>query len=133
MTRINNLELSVHTDHLDTLASVTVTCDVEFTQFEVNAMERLGLEYRLHCQLFNKDLWDVEPVAILDDQVFPRPGYASVAHIEHVVFASDRPITDLHRHAFTQDQLIAEVRLVNEETGDETVSSTQAVRVNLEA
>jgi hypothetical protein len=106
-------------------------CDVKFTDFEVNAMNTLGLQYRLNCRLFNKDLWDTEEVAILDDQLIARRPDAPAPHSEHAVFETTRPREDLHTHVFTPDKLVAELYLINEETGDEVRVDTVPSIVDL--
>src|SRR5260370_15788229 len=119
MPTIDRPELTIAPDRLQNLATISVSCEVQFTEFEVNAMNILGLRYTLHCRVFNKDLWDVEPVAILDDQVFPRAAEAPVSRNEHVVFETVRAMSDLRTHVITQDQLLAELKLENEETGQQ--------------
>jgi uncharacterized membrane protein HdeD (DUF308 family) len=43
--------------------------------------------------------------AILDDWTLPRPTAMTVSKHEHVVFNTDRPMTDLHTHFLSNDQL----------------------------
>src|SRR5712691_8376737 len=74
MATIDRPELAIGTDQLQDLVTLSVSCEVHFTEFEVNAVNLLGLRYRLHCRLFNKDLWDIEPVAVFDDRMFTREG-----------------------------------------------------------
>jgi hypothetical protein len=54
MATITSSELTVTTNRPDDRASVVVSCDVEFTEVEVNAMNMLGLRYTLTCQVLNK-------------------------------------------------------------------------------
>jgi hypothetical protein len=63
MASISNAQLAITTDPLHERASISVSCDVEFTNVEVNAMNLLGLRSRLECQLVNKDLWLLKPQA----------------------------------------------------------------------
>jgi len=55
----------------------------------------------------------------------------TVSKHEHVVFNTDRPMTDLHTHFLSNDQLQAEVKLRNDETGEEVVARTDFVAVDL--
>ncbi len=112
----------------------SVTCDVEFTDVEVNAMNLLHLRYSLQCQIFDKDLWERKRVAVLDEWTFPKITETTVSKNEHVVFNMDRPMTDLHTHFLSNDKLQAEVTLRNEETGQvEAVSRTDYISVDLVA
>jgi hypothetical protein len=131
MPTIDSPELTIAPDRLGNLATISVSCELQFTEFEVNAMSMLGLRYRLHCRLFNKDLWDVEPVAILEDQVFPRATGAPVSRHEHVVFETVRVMSDLRIHVFSKDELLAELKLENEETGEQVINQTRAVATDL--
>src|SRR6266849_319358 len=119
MATINNPRLTISTDPLHGRANVSVSCDVDFTDVEVNAMNLLGLRYRLECQLLNKDAWQLKSVAILDEWVFPRVTQLSVSKHEHAIFNTDRATDDLRRHLISQDKLEAELKLRNEDTGDE--------------
>jgi hypothetical protein len=130
MASIENARLTVSTDQNEQVY-VSVNCDVQFTDFEVSAMNELGLQYRLQCQLINKDLWDVEIVAVLDDQVFPRDTDLKASKTRHVDLETVRSISDLHTHVFTKDKLRAELTLRNEETGEAVVTSTEAVAIDL--
>ncbi len=131
MATIDRPELAIGTDRLQDLATLSVSCEVHFTEFEVNAVNLLGLRYRLHCRLFNKDLWDVEPVAVFDDRMFTREAGATVSQDERVVFDTVRKMSDLHIHVFSKDELVAELRLENEETGEDVIGRTKVVAVDL--
>ncbi len=133
MASINNLSFAIDADHLHDRVSISVSCDKAFTDVEVNAINMLGLRYRLQCLIFSKDLWEREPVAILDDWTFPSPMERTVSSREHVEFNPDRPMSDLHTHFLSKDKLQAEVQLVNEETGDAVVSRNDYVAVDLTA
>jgi len=133
MATINNPRLAISTDPLHQRANISVSCDVDFTDVEVNAMNLLGLRYRLECQLLNKDLWQLKPVAILDEWTFPRLTALSVSNHEHAVFNADRAADDLRRHLIDKDKLAAELKLRNEETGAEVVTRTELVEVDLTA
>ena len=71
MAAINNPELSVTTNRPQDRATVVVSCDVEFTDVEVNAMNMLGLQYTLSCQVLNKELLDEDPVVTYHERTFP--------------------------------------------------------------
>jgi hypothetical protein len=133
MASINNVWFAIDADRLHDRASISVTCDIEFTDVEVNAINMLGLRYRVQCMIVRKDLWQREPVAILDECILPRLTERTVSSREHVEFNSDRPMSDLHTHFLSKDKLQAEVQLVNEETGDSVVSRTDYVAVDLTA
>jgi len=88
MATINNPDLTVTTNRPVDRANVLVSCDIEFTEVEVNAMNMLGLEYTLTCQVLNKELLDEDPVITYRQITFPRlPGAAN--RYEHVAFDSD--------------------------------------------
>ena len=131
MATIVNPRLAVSADRLHDRASISVTCDVDFTNVELNAIQLLGLSYHVQCELVDKDLWTVKPVAIFDDWTLPRTTELTVSKHEHVVFNTDRPMTDLHTHFLSNDQLQAEVKLRNDETGEEVVARTDFVAVDL--
>src|SRR5262245_44529841 len=96
MASIENPRLAVGVDYVHELAMISVTCDVEFTDVEINAMDLLGLRYSMQCQLFSKDLWRMDPVAIFDERSFPGLLEAHATPREHVVFADERPMGELH-------------------------------------
>jgi hypothetical protein len=109
-----------------------VSCDLEFTEFEVNAMNMLGLRYTLRCRVVNKDLWYETTSLILEDVEFPRvPGAATAS--EEVVFEVVAPFEELREHMFTRDELLAELTLVNNETGAEKVARSETQTVDLAA
>src|SRR6478672_967775 len=111
MATIVNPRLAVSVDRLHDRARISVSCDVDFTDVELNAIQLLGLSYHVQCQIFDKDLWEVKPVAILDDWTLPRPTEMTVSKPEHVVFNTDRAMADLHTHLLSNDQLQAELKL----------------------
>jgi hypothetical protein len=131
MATIVNPRLAVSTDQLHDRASISVSCDVDFTDVELNAIQLLGLRYHVQCELVDKDLWIVKPVAVFDDWTLPRTTELTVSKHEHVVFNTDRPMTDLHTHFLVNNQLQAVVKLRNDETGKEVVARTDFVAVDL--
>lgn len=72
MAAINTPDLAVTTKRPVDWGSVLVTCDIEFTEVEVNAMNLLDMEYRLTGQVLNKDLLDEDPVITYRQLTFPR-------------------------------------------------------------
>ena len=132
MATINHPELSITTDRPADRASVIVTCDIEFTDVEVNAMNMLGLEYTLTCQVLNKELLDEDPVITYRQQTFPRlPGEAR--RYEHVVFDSDEYMDALHERLIGKDKLLAKLTLTNQETHADVSARTEVIAVDLAA
>jgi len=132
MATITTAELTVTTHRPDDRASVIVSCDIAFTEVEVNAMNLLGLQYTLHCQVLNKDLLDLDPVLEYRYRTFPRE-QGEAGYFEHVVFDEYVPTDSLHDRLIGKDKLVAELRLKNEETGAEDVKRTEELAVDLAA
>jgi hypothetical protein len=132
MAQITNPQLAIRTDRTNKKATVVVECDLEFSEFEVNAMQRLGLRYLLRCELLNMEMLYPESVAAFVWQEFPLlPGEAR-AH-EHAVFQTVSSMNELHLYIFGKDSLVGQLTLKNEETGVETVARTHVVMVDLAA
>ena len=132
MATITNAELTITTDRPQDRANVVVSCDVQFTEVEVNAMNMLGLQYTLHCKILNKEMLDEDPVESFHHQTFPRiPGGAM--RYEHVVFDSSTAMSNLHESVFGKDKLVAELKLKNEETGATVVQRTEVIAADLAA
>jgi len=132
MPSINNPELTVTTNRPDDRVFVIVSCDVEFTDVEVNAMNLLGLQYTLSCQVLNKDLLDEDPVLTYRAQHFPiLPGDAR--RYEHVVFDSHEWMDTLHDRLIGKDKLLARLTLTNEETKADVTERTESISVDLAA
>jgi hypothetical protein len=132
MATINNPELTVTTDRPVDRATVIVGCDIEFTDVEVNAMNMLGLEYTLTCQVLNKDLLDEDPVITYRQMSFPRlPGEGR--RFEHVVFDSDETMGALHERLIGKDKLVAKLTLSNQETHEDVSARTETLAVDLAA
>ena len=131
MPTIKNAALSITTDRPRDVATVVVSCDIEFTEVEVNAMDILGLRYLLQCQVLNKYLLNDDPVLTFPYHSFPRS--TEVQRYEHVVFDSEVPMYSLNEHTFGKDKLVGELRLTNVETGAEEVQRTDEVAVDLAA
>ena len=132
MATIDNPELTVTTNRPDDRASVIVSCDVEFTDVEVNAMNLLGLQYTLNCQVLNKDLLDEDPVVTYRARHFPfAPGEAR--GYQHVIFDTYEYMDTLHERLIGKDKLVAKLTLTNDETRAEVTSRTETISVDLAA
>jgi hypothetical protein len=132
MASISGPELTVTTNRPDDRANVLVSCDVEFTNVEVNAMNLLGLQYTLTCQVLNKELLDEDPVLTYRAQHFPIvPGGAH--RYEHVVFDTYEGMDSLHDRLIGKDKLVAKLSLTNEETKAEVSARTETISVDLAA
>jgi len=105
MAAIDNLNLEVIPDPVQDRVILRVSCEVNFTDFELNASERLGVCYRLQGRVLLQDLWRSVPIAALDDQELPHSLESHIAPTEHVVFSTVRERNDLH-HLFTPDRLL---------------------------
>jgi hypothetical protein len=132
MPTLHNADLSVSTDRPEDRAIVIVTCDVDFTDVEVNAMNILDLRYSLSCSVLNKYLLDEDPVVTYHAQTFPRSRGAA-RHNEHVVFENSSRMYDLHERLLGKDKLVAELVLRNEETSEEQKLRTDDISVDLAA
>ncbi|SRR6266566_7261028 len=130
MAIMKNPQLAIATDRAQDKATVTVVCDVEFTEFEVNAMNLLGLRYSLHCELLDMDMLYVPADVPFRELEFPAIGRAAVMH-ERAELEAEAAMRVLHRFIFGKDSLVAELTLRNEETGVATISRSDVVRVDL--
>ena len=75
---IRNPRLAVTPERVEGRATVRVTCDIRFTDFEVNAMNRLGLRYLLACHLVNRYFFYDRSVVTFLRQEFPRTATPAV-------------------------------------------------------
>ena len=132
MPRIHHSALTIATDRPEDRATVTVSCDIEFTEVEVNAMNLLGLRYTLHCHVLNKELLDENSVINYEHREFPRVSGEAREH-EHVVFETKARMYTMNERLFGKDKLVAELRLRNEETNEEVVQRTEEIAVDLAA
>jgi hypothetical protein len=130
MATLHNVQLAVSTDRLDNLATVVASCDVDFSEFEVNSMNLLGLRYTLACQVLNRDLQYEDPVIRFRDRQLPFDG-RTTERTEHVELRSDAVMSDLHEHVFTKDELVAEFTLTNVESGVSDVFRSNVAAVDL--
>jgi len=132
MATIIDPQLSIQVDRSAQLASVKVTCDVEFTQFETNSMNLLGIQYALECHLLNMEMLYPETVINFVPQQFPRVRDGA-RQLERPVFEAVAPTKDLHLYLFGKDSLVAELRLSNEDLGTVNVKRTPTTLVDLAA
>jgi hypothetical protein len=132
MASIDNPELTVTTNRPDDHANVIVSCDIQFTEVEVNAMNMLGLEYTLDCEVLNKELLDEDPVITYRQITFPRLSGAGQRY-EHVVFDTYEGMDSLHERLIGKDKLLAQLKLRNGETGEEVTRRTDVISVDLAA
>ncbi len=132
MATIHPPTLTIAPDEALDRATVRVESNVQFTDFEVNAMNKLGLGYTLQCRVINKDLWYESTVLVLDEVVLPRIAGAAAAS-EAVVCETVVALDALREHMFTRDELLAEVSLVDTETGAEQVVRSEMLSVDLAA
>jgi hypothetical protein len=132
MASINASELTVTTNRPDDHANVIVSCDIEFSDVEVNAMNLLGLQYTLTCQVLNKELLDEDPVLTYRAQHFPI--VRGEAHrYEHVVFDTYEGMDSLHDRLIGKDKLVAKLSLTNDETKAAVSARTETISVDLAA
>ena len=132
MARIKHPQLAITTDRPHNKATIAVTCEVEFTDFEVNAMNMLGVRYSLQCHLLDMEMLYPDAVVAFDRQEFPRLLGGGNTH-EHASFVTDAAMSDLHWYVFGKDTLVAQLTLRNEETGVEALQHSDVIRVDLAA
>src|SRR5262245_14694924 len=132
MPSIVNPALSVTTNLPDNHANVQVTCDVQFTEVEVNAMNLLGLTYTLSCDVLNEDMLDENDVLTFEPERFPRVPRAG-RYYEPAQFHAYTPIEPLHERLIGKDKLYARLTLRNDETNDSVVERTDQLAVDLAA
>ena len=132
MPTIKNADLAISTDRPHDRATVIVRCDIEFTEVEVNAMDILALRYTLNCQVLNKYMLNDDPVLTYRVHTYPHYGKAARRY-EHAVFETTVPMFSLNERLFGKDILVAELKLRNEETGEEVVTRTEEIKIDLAA
>jgi hypothetical protein len=128
MASIDNPQLAITPYPMQNRASVSATCNVELTRYEVNAMRLLGLTYVLECRVLNRDLQYEDTVLTYEPQSVP-----GVLLTVHMVFEMDAVMSDLHEHIFTRDKLIAEFTLTNSETGAQEIVRSDVITADLTA
>ena len=132
MATIRDPQLSIQVDRTAKTAAVRVTCDLEFTDFEVRSMNLIGVHYTLECQLLNMEMLYPEAVIAFVPQQFPRIRDGAT-QFEHPVFEAVAATSDLHLYIFGKDSLVAELRLSNDDLGTVSVKRTPATLVDLAA
>jgi len=127
MASIEHPQLSVTTDPMSDQASIIASCDVQLTEFELQAMRLLGVRYTVDCRIVNQDLW-YEDTVLRYEQGEVAPGGTSVS----MVFESASAMSALHDHLFTPDKLLAEFTLTDQETQDSEVKRSPVLSVALD-
>jgi hypothetical protein len=131
VAQVSTPKLTIATDRPIEKAALTVECDVDFTQFEVNEMNILGLQYEVQCRVVDRDMLDDEPVKEFDPISLPRIAGNAAAH-DHIVFTTLDSMDELHGPRLVgKDRLIAEVTLRNQETSEATTAKSDLVPVDL--
>lgn len=125
-------QLSIQLDRAAEMATVSVTCGLEFTDFEVRSMNLLGTYYTLECELLNMEMLYPHEVINFVPRQFPRVRDGATTY-EEPVFEAVAPTKDLHLYIFGKDSLAAELRLSNEDLGTLSVKRTPVVLVDLAA
>ena len=135
MPSIDDVELTIVPDRSQNRATVAVSCRVEFSEFEVNAMNMLGLRYKLDCRVLEEDIYMLpkqDPVVTFHHQDFPRPNGGVERH-EQAKFETVVAMSALREHDFGKDKLVAELKLQDEETGAWVVARSKVVAIDLAA
>src|SRR5215470_14648529 len=97
MSTTHRPKLTVTPDEALDRATVRVLCNVQFTDFEINAMNELGAAYTLSCRVINKDLWYETTGLAFDDVVLPRIAGTAAAS-EDIVLEAVVPLDALREH-----------------------------------
>ena len=130
MAAIHTVELNLTTNRQQQTATIVVSCEVEFSDFEVNAMNQLGVRYTLKCQIQDLDMPYADPVHRFDWQHLPRVSSAAIRH-EHVMFEAVLATRSLHVFVLGRNGMFATVTLTNEETGAEVAQRSKFVALDL--
>jgi len=131
MPRIDGVVLTIISDRTQNRAGR----GVEFSEFEVKAMNVLGLRYKLDCRILEEDIYMLPkqgPVVTSHHQGFPRP-VGGVERYDQAKFEAVVAISDLREHDFGKDKLVAELELQNQETGEWVVGRSHVVAADLAA
>ena len=132
MASIYNAQLALTTDRAHGVARVVVSCDVHFSEYEVNEMNILGLRYSLDCYLLNMDALYPDNVVTFDRRSLPLDSGAATTR-EHVSFATTAAMSLLHQYVFGKDPLRAQLVLTNLESGAEVIEQSDVAAVDLAA
>jgi hypothetical protein len=123
-------QLSIEIDRAGESATISVGCDLDFSEFEVKNMNLLGLRYSLQCQLLEIVTPRLDTVLSFDPQQFPRFRDGATAY-EHAVFETAAAVRDLHLDLSGKSSLVAELVLTNEDLGTVDMKRTQVVGLHL--
>src|SRR5260370_35966539 len=104
MARIKYPQLAITTDRPHNKATIAVTCEVEFTDFEVNAMNMLGVRYSLQCHLLDMEMLYPDAVVAFDRQEFPLLPRGGNRH-RHALFVPAAATSDPHWYVFVRETL----------------------------
>jgi hypothetical protein len=130
MVALHNIRLAITTDPAHGIARIVVSCDVDFTEYEVNAMNVLGLRYSLECSLLDMDMLYPDTIVMFDRQSLPSVRGAATRS-EHVSFATSAPMRALHQYVFGKDPLVGQLMLTNVESGAQVIGRSDVVAVDL--
>jgi hypothetical protein len=128
MPNIRDPELSIQVDRATRMATISVRCDLVFTDSEVDRMNLFGLSYALQCQVLNATVPHADAVLSFNPQLFPRFRDGANTY-EHPVFETLAATADLVGHT----ALVAQLILSNEDRDTVDVKRTQTVGVGLAA
>jgi len=132
MPTIIDPRLSIQVDKSAAVATVTVSCGLEFTDVEVRSMNLLGVQYTLECQLLNVEMPYPETVIYFIPQQFPLIRDGATGY-EEPVFKASAPTKDLHLYIAGKDSLAAMLQLSNEDRGTVASKRTPSQLVDLGA
>jgi hypothetical protein len=132
MATIIDPQLSIEVDKASELATVTVSCGVKFTEFEVRSMNLMGVRYTLECHILNMEMLYPDTVINFVAQQFPRLRDEASQYEQPVFHAVARP-KDLHLYNSGKDAVAAELRLSNEDLGAVSVKRSPTTLVDLAA
>jgi hypothetical protein len=132
MPKILDPQLFIQVDKAAAMATVKVTCGVEFTEFEVRSMNLLGMQYTLDCHLLNMEMLYPETVINFVPQQYPRVRDGATGYVEPV-FEAVAPTKDLHLYIFGKDSILAELTMTNQDLETVSVKRTPTMLVDLAA
>ena len=95
-------------------------------------MNMLGLQYTLHCKVLNHDVFEDDQAVAYHHVSFPRVA-GEAQRYDQASFEATVPMELLHDRLIGKDQLVAQLKLKNEETGAEDVLRTDTISVDLAA
>jgi hypothetical protein len=128
MASITNQHLQVATIRPNVAGSAVVTCDVEFTEFEVNAMNVLGLQFELHCELVETGLLEGNSIHIWPTLMIP--GDVAASRSRTAVFETHLTVAQISQRLIGPDKLAGYLTLRNVETNETLTANTETRGVN---